>query len=89
LKQQGVGVTRYNMAQQPAAFVEHAVVKKALQDQGNDCLPIILMGEKLMSSGKYPDRASLVAMIPGLNAAKIEPSSNEEEASCCGGKGCC
>jgi len=89
LKQQGIGVTRYNMAQQPAAFVEHAIVQKALKERGNDCMPMILMDDKVISSGEYPDRESLAAMIPGVDAAKIEPSNGGAEAPCCGGTGCC
>ena len=89
LKQQGVRVTRYNMAQQPAAFAEHAIVQKALQEQGNDCMPMILLGEKVISSGEYPDRDALLTMIPGLNAAKTGQSKDGTEASCCGGTGCC
>jgi len=41
LKRQGIGVTRYNMAQKPAAFVEHTIVQKALKERGNDCMPMM------------------------------------------------
>jgi len=90
LRQQGVRVTRYNMSQQPAAFAENEAVKKALQDQGNACLPLVLMGAEVISSGEHPDRETLAAMIPGLNAAMNKPVEKEtQETSCCSGTGCC
>jgi len=89
LKQQGMSVTRYNMSQQPAAFAENETVRKALQDQGNVCLPLILMDGKAISSGEYPDREALLAMIPGLSAAKAGQQKDGTEAPCCSGTGCC
>jgi len=39
LRRQGVEVERYNLSQQPAAFVGNQVVRDALTKDGNDCLP--------------------------------------------------
>ena len=88
LKQQGVRVTRFNMSQQPAAFAEHEMVKNALQNRGNDCLPLILVDNKVISSGEYPNREALIAMIPGLGAS-TQPEQQVENTSCCSGKACC
>ena len=39
LKQQGVAVTRFNLAQQPLAFAQEAAVKAALDAGGAEALP--------------------------------------------------
>ena len=79
LKGQGLDVQRYNLSQEPAAFVDHAVVRQALQDQGNECLPLILVDGRIVSTGKYPSRATLAARV-GL------PPIPEESAAA---KACC
>ena len=68
LKSQGVAVERYNLAQQPGAFVMHAQVKNILAEKGNECLPLILVDGKVTSTGEYPTRAELAAMA-GISMA--------------------
>ena len=92
LQQQGVSVNRYNMSQQPAAFVAHAVVKKMLQAQGNDCLPLILANDAVISSGQYPEREALTAIIPGFTASpqtQTQTATDQKDKGCCSGTGCC
>jgi len=59
LRQQGVSVERHNLAQEPGEFVANPMVKKALEEGGNGCLPLVLAGETIVSSGTYPDRNAL------------------------------
>ena len=68
LKSQGVEVERYNLSQEPAAFVASEVVKQALQDRGNDCLPMILVDGRVVADGQYPQRSTLAALA-GLTYA--------------------
>jgi hypothetical protein len=65
LGRQGIAVQRYNPAQEPTAFVGNPAVRRALQEQGSGCLPLVLWGGELMASGGYPDRAAL-ALATGL-----------------------
>lgn len=78
LKQQGVEVRRFNLAQEPGAFVEHAAVKQALAERGNDCLPLLLVDERVAVEGAYPSRETLAALT-GVVVRKLAVS-----ASCCG-----
>ena len=55
----GVRVERYNLSQQPQAFIAHAPVRAALQAEGNACLPLVLL------NGVYPSRQKL-AELAGL-----------------------
>ncbi len=95
LMKAGHDVARYNMGTQPGAFVENAAVKQALDTDGMECLPLVLLGDEIVSKGAYLDRAGLGQKI-GIeipSAAKSSccgpaPSEKTEEkaeaASCCG-----
>ena len=63
----GVGVERYNLAQQPEAFVASETVKTALRQHGNKCLPLILLNGAVVSEGCYPTRVEL-ARLAGVDA---------------------
>jgi AhpD family alkylhydroperoxidase len=69
LKSRGVAVERYNLAQTPAAFVANATVKCALERQGPDCLPLVLVGGSIARRGSYPARAEMAAWV-GLAQAR-------------------
>ncbi len=55
----GVSVERFNLAQQPEAFAANAQVKQALEGEGTDCLPLILLNGVIVSKGSYPEREKL------------------------------
>ena len=61
LQEQGVGVQRFNLSQNPAAFVENDQVKQALTDKGEATLPMVIASGRVVSSGRYPDREELAA----------------------------
>jgi hypothetical protein len=82
LKRQGVVVERFNLAQQPQAFVSNPTVTAALRELGNDCLPLILVDGKVVSRGTYPDRPGLAHLV-GLEHVAEPQSQQTEKASCC------
>jgi hypothetical protein len=84
LKSRGVSVERFNLAQQPAAFVEHAPVKQALDDTGEAALPLILVNGAVRSAGTYPTREQLAEWA---GVSKPAPSTFTETATSTGG--CC
>jgi len=55
LKELGVAVERFNLSQQPMAFVESAEVKAILQSEGVEALPLLFIDGKLALKGAYPD----------------------------------
>jgi len=63
LASQGVAVERYNPAQEPQAFAANETVKAALAKYGNDCLPLILVNDAIMSRGSYPTRKELARFV--------------------------
>jgi len=69
LKREGIVVERFNLSQQPAAFVGNPLVKAALTQQGNACLPLVLVDGAVAGSGAYPTRAVLAGYV-GIDQAK-------------------
>jgi AhpD family alkylhydroperoxidase len=59
LARHDVQVERFNLAQQPAAFVANPAVKAALAQHGNECLPLVVVDGEVVAGGRYPTRAVL------------------------------
>lgn len=60
---QGILVRRFNPAQEPGAFVTNRLVRRALQEKGTSCLPLVLLGDSIVASGTYPDREELGRVV--------------------------
>lgn len=88
LKGQGVTVERYNLAQQPQAFVAHDDVKEAIRENHETALPLVRVDGVIVSRGAYPSREQLASWC---GVAKSTPLSVAQPAggSCCGPTGCC
>lgn len=87
LKDQGVSVERYNLAQQPQAFVAHDDVKQALGDE--HALPLIRVNGHIVCKGAYPSRQMLAAWSGVSVVASLPVSEAVAGGSCCGSTGCC
>mgnify|MGYP001166000839 CR=1 FL=1 len=84
LQLHGVEVKRFNLSSNPAAFAEQKDVSKILQEEGNDCLPLIVVNGLIMSKGLYPSRSQLVKFV-GIGNENAEP----ENQGTCGPSCCC
>ena len=69
LANQRIAVERYNLAQQPQAFAANTIVKSALHEHGNACLPLILLDGSIVSEGRYPTREEL-ARLAGVHVGE-------------------
>ena len=63
LQDQGVEVRRFNLSQNPAAFVENEQVKQALTEKGEAALPLLFVEGQVLASGQYPERGQLSAVL--------------------------
>jgi AhpD family alkylhydroperoxidase len=59
LHDRGVDVRRYNLSQNPAAFVENELVRAALTAKGEAALPLVLVDGRVLAGGQYPERPQL------------------------------
>ena len=76
LKRRGVDVARYNLSQQPQAFVTNTVVREAMHQGGVGALPLVLVGGQVAFRGAYPSRTDLCARL-GLPDVD-EPGSDDQ-----------
>lgn len=91
LTSQGISVTRYNLAQDPQAFVTHPLVNDLLQREGDGCLPLVIADGAIVGHAAYPRRDEL-ARIAGVapSASRTKPKVRLRVAGGCEpGSGCC
>lgn len=89
LEQQSVTVERFNLASTPAAFMSQEAVKTALHDEGNDCLPLIVVNGSIVSKGVYPSRSQLMKFA-GIEKNEVAKNANEAKVQTeCGPECCC
>lgn len=82
LKARGVEVERFNLSQEPAAFVANPVVVEAMRG-GDGALPLLLLDGEVVARGSYPERPALAALV-GLAAVDREtaPAAAAPKACC-------
>jgi hypothetical protein len=66
VKKRGCVVERYNLTQQPIAFLENPAVKSVLDGEGVDALPVILVDGHVVLKGRYPDETQRGAWLNAL-----------------------
>jgi len=54
LEKKGLDIKRFNLGNDPAAFVENKTVNALLFDKGVDALPVILVDGEVVKTGDYP-----------------------------------
>lgn len=74
----GVQIERFNLAQQPMAFVNQPAVKAALECSGPSSLPLTVVDGNVQCSGRYPSREELAAWASELSA---KPAVRPETAA--------
>ena len=92
---QGVEVIRFNLSQEPGAFVTNPAVSQLLQQAGDSALPAVLVDGAVRSSGRFPKRHELAGWT-GVEA-RAEAATRipvpVAAGDCCGGSGsqagCC
>ncbi len=62
LRSSGIEVDRFNLAQDPAAFVSNPVVAEAIRGKDGG-LPLLLVDGKIVAQGSYPAREVLAELL--------------------------
>lgn len=84
LKSQGHHVERYNLAQQPQAFIENKAIHQVLSTEGTESLPVVVIDGKIVSRRVYPSRAVLSALVSDSPVKQLLPVAIAS-SGCCGG----
>ena len=91
LAEQGVTVERFNLAQQPGAFVAQEAVRARLAEAGDEVLPLVVVDDRIAAEGGYPTR-DVLAAIAGLRVLPLGAKLKPEVAGgshCSPKSGCC
>lgn len=75
LSQKGVKVERYNLGQQPMAFVQNPAVKALLDKEGVAALPLIFMDGEEFLKGRYLTDAEREALSRAALGESAEVAS--------------
>jgi len=67
LKGQGHHVERYNLAQQPQAFIANKSIHELLGAEGTDSLPVIVVDGEIVCRTQYPSRETLKSLVSDSN----------------------
>ena len=54
-------MSRYNLSQQPSAFLDNELVATAMREKG-ECLPLILVDGRVVAEKSYPTREALASL---------------------------
>ncbi len=88
--QNGARIERFNLAQQPMAFAENAIVKGLLERSGEGALPVTLIDGEMALAGRYPTRDELLRWTDQAQAATAAPvGAQPSSGRCCSGGRCC
>ncbi len=63
LGKNGVKVERYNLNNNPQAFVDNVVISEILNQDGVDVLPVTIADGKLVKTKKYPTNDELLKFL--------------------------
>ena len=73
LQHRGVAVERYNLGQQPMAFVQNLKVKALLETGGTEALLVMFWDGGIVLQGKYPDHDERTRWIKAAATAEVAP----------------
>jgi len=63
LKKEGYSVERIAINQQPQRFMNNPIIKKIINHEGKESLPITLIGDKMIMKGRYPKYEELIKEV--------------------------
>ena len=87
LRKSGANIDRYNLTNNTKEFVENKTINSLLNEKGEDILPIVMVDDEVVMTGKYPSNEEFYELLFLSDDAK-EGASNDG-GSCCSGSGCC
>lgn len=87
LTKSGASIERYNLTNNTNEFVENKTINSLLEEKGEDVLPVVIVDDEVVMTGKYPSNEEFYEMLFLSDEAKED--ANSDDGSCCSGGGCC
>lgn len=88
LEKNGVKVERYNLNNNPQAFVDNMVVSEILNRDGVDVLPVTIVDGKIVKTKSYPTNDELLKFL-GVPENYLKAKKTLELKDCGCGDNCC
>ncbi|MBH1940938.1 arsenite efflux transporter metallochaperone ArsD [Mobilitalea sibirica] len=89
MEKNGVKVDRFNLSNSPQEFVTNKVVNDFIKIEGVEALPITVLGEEIVISGRYPRNEEFIELL-NIPMSYVGEQSREEKAAASDGvEGCC
>ncbi|RNA68614.1 arsenite efflux transporter metallochaperone ArsD [Alteribacter keqinensis] len=78
LEQKSIDVKRYNLGNEPQAFVDETLIQKLLEEKGVDALPAVIVNGTVVKTGEYPTNKEL-AEWTGVREDELQPEKKEKD----------
>ena len=90
LKNKGIIVKRYNLTNNPQAFVDNTTINQLLNSDGVDVLPVTILDGKVVKTKTYPTNEEFSKMLDIPEEYLKTKIQIKPKAKGCGcGDGCC
>lgn len=63
LQKHGIKVQRFNLSNYPSEFVKNTAINQLMEQQGVEVLPITVLDDKILKTGKYPTNEELAGWL--------------------------
>lgn len=89
LKIKGIIVERYNLSNNPQAFVDNNTINQLLNSDGVDILPVTILDGEVVKTKEYPTNEEFCKMLE-IPEDYLKATIKKPKANGCGCKsGCC
>ena len=94
LKNAGHTIERYNLSQQPQAFIENKEIHSLISSKGTEVLPVVVIDGHIVSKGIYPSMEMFQMWMAGGATPAASPVATislpiADQGCCSGSTGCC
>jgi len=76
LTENGIQADRFNLASSPMAFIQYAAVNNLIQEGGVEILPITMIDDQVIQTGKYMSNDDVYAALELSKDVSTEEPSN-------------
>lgn len=88
LEKNGVKVERYNLTNNPQAFVDNKIISEVLGRDGIEVLPVTVIDDKVVKTNSYPTNYEFVKFLEIPETYLKAKGTLETKGSCCSDGNC-
>jgi len=88
LEKNGVKVERYNLTNNPQAFVDNTIINEVLNRDGIESLPVTVVDDKVVKTKSYPTNDEFFRFLDVPESYLKAKGTLETKGSCCNSDRC-